>query len=191
MRVNILLALGLFILNSCQFGKRELSDTEKEKYLNQGQEIVASSSTALMGQLRAALERGGVEEAVKFCSIAAQPITDSLSLLYDADLKRTSLRFRNSLNAPDSEEREVLEKYQKQFEADEALVPFVDVNSEGNPVYYSPIRIMPLCLQFHGNIGTDIRQVDYDLILSKYPNDIATGFTENDLRGMWSIAFRE
>ena len=44
----------------------------------------------------------------------------------------------------------------------------------------------PLCLQCHGG-DEDIAPGTREAILAKYPQDKATGYQLNDLRGIWRI----
>ena len=44
-----------------------------------------------------------------------------------------------------------------------------------------------MCLQCHGSKGIDIAPETLKVIEEKYPNDQATGYTENQLRGIWVI----
>ena len=43
-----------------------------------------------------------------------------------------------------------------------------------------------MCLKCHGK---DIEPNVSALILKLYPNDLAVGYDENEVRGIWSIAF--
>jgi hypothetical protein len=72
----------------------------------------------------------------------------------------------------------------------EPMEPFLETTTEGGVTFYMPITIIsPLCLRCHGKIGTDISQEDYAVIKSLYPNDEATSYTMNELRGMWKVEF--
>jgi hypothetical protein len=44
-----------------------------------------------------------------------------------------------------------------------------------------------MCLQYHGSEGTDIAPETLKVIEEKYSNDQATGYTENQLRGIWVL----
>jgi len=43
------------------------------------------------------------------------------------------------------------------------------------------------CLVCHGTIGKEMAAKTNATIKSFYPNDLAIGFQEGDLRGIWSI----
>ena len=64
------------------------------------------------------------------------------------------------------------------------------VSENGQMVYYKPIKIaMPACLNCHGSAGKEIDTKTLEIITQKYPDDMATGYKEGDLRGLWKITF--
>lgn len=187
---------GIILLASCNnetaSNVEELSNEVKEVveekidttlYLQKGSEIAQATFKVLSSNLKAAMQRGGVDEAIQFCSINAMPITDSLSQYHNAEIKRTSHKTRNPLNAPTNDETEMLSKYLSGFKE-----PTVQKNQDGSISYYSPIYTKGLCLTCHGKVENIS---NYKSILSKYPNDKAVGFAENDLRGIWSLTFKK
>jgi len=167
----------------------QLSEEARREYLKQGKTIASATFAALSGNLQAALKRGGVEEAAPYCQTVAMPLVDSLSEVYDARIRRTSLKVRNPQDEPTAEERQILKAYHRQAEAGKPLNPQVQLLENGEVGFFAPIHIMPLCLKCHGKIGEDLSKKDYALIRELYPQDEAIGYAEGDLRGMWSIAF--
>lgn len=167
----------------------QLSEETRQKYLKQGKTIASATFAALSGNLQAALQRGGVEEAAPYCQTVAMPLVDSLSEVYDARIRRTSLKVRNPQDEPTAEERRILEAYHRQAEAGKALKPQIHRMENGEIGFFAPIHVMSLCLKCHGKVGEDLSAKDYALIKELYPQDEAIGYAEGDLRGMWSIAF--
>lgn len=55
----------------------KLTEAQREEYLVKGKEIASATFKALSSELKAAMGRGGVEEAIQYCNISALPITDS------------------------------------------------------------------------------------------------------------------
>jgi len=170
-------------------GAASLSDEARQEYLKKGKTIASATFAALSGNLQAALKRGDVEEAAPYCQTVAMPLVDSLSEVYDARIRRTSLKVRNPQDEPSTEERRILQAYHRKAEAGEALSPRVELLETGEVGFFAPIHIMPLCLKCHGKVGEDMAEKDYTLIKELYPDDEAIGYAEGDLRGMWSIAF--
>ena len=165
------------------------SGVEKE-YLEKGKQIAGATFAVLSGQLQAALQEGGVPEAIRYCNINAFPLVDSLSKVYEADIKRTALRLRNPGNAPTEAESSVLEAYAKKHGKGETLNPMVQFNDQDVAVFYAPILVNEFCLNCHGKIGETLSEANYELIKSRYPQDAATGYMAGDLRGMWRISFK-
>lgn len=183
-----------FIVTSCNNETTEQSVTTIEKeepvfndreYLQKGADITQTTFKALSSRLQQAIADGGVANALQFCSVNAQPLTDSLSNYYDVSIKRTSHKIRNPLNAPNPEEEEMINSY---------LVgntnPIVQQNKDGSVSYYAPIKTKGLCLVCHGEVGKTIASNDYKIITSIYPDDKAINFKADELRGIWSLTFK-
>ena len=166
-----------------------LTDTEKSAYLERGREIAATAFSVLSGNLAAALEKGGVANAVQYCNLAAMPLTDSLSRTNNAVIRRTSLKTRNPKNKPSEWERAALLSFEKEDQAGEELKPVVQLLDGQHVAFAAPIRVMSLCTKCHGKEGETMDAAAARVIRSLYPDDQATGYAEGDLRGMWSIVF--
>lgn len=163
--------------------------SSSDQYLEKGQKIAFATFGALSSELKAAMEEGGVKNAVQYCNTAALPITDKLAKENGASIKRTSLKLRNSKNAPTPEELAILEKFQ-QLEADsEAVKPIVEMVDDHTVAFYAPIRVNDFCLKCHGTVGASLLEEDYALIKELYPDDKAIAYEAGALRGIWSIQF--
>ncbi len=169
--------------------QNRLSQEETTQYLQKGKEITQSSFKALSSELKAALARGGIEEAIAYCNIEAMPITDSLSEAYDVKIRRTSLQARNPGNKPTEEEKEILEGYMELHKQGDTLRPAVHRIGKDKVLFTAPIMVQPLCLNCHGEIGKSLQEKNYEIIRKHYPEDQATGYQMGDFRGMWSIEF--
>ncbi len=180
-----------FLAISCQRQPESRDQNSKgaleERYLKQGQEIAGTTFSILASSLKQALEEGGVANAIGYCSVAAQVISDSLSLLHDAEIRRVTLRPRNPKNAPTKDEKLVLHDYQSKKDTGAKLLAQVLDGDERTVSYYAPILISDFCLKCHGKIGNDIREDDYAEIIKRYPEDQAIGYAAGDLRGVWHI----
>jgi hypothetical protein len=143
----------------------------------------------LMGQMMAALERGGPMEAVGYCADSAQVLTarfatDSLAV------GRTALRVRNPANAPDDVERRLLAYLGERHATGTMPAEYAEVLRAGDGTrtlrYVRPIVLQAGCVRCHGaaeQIDPAVRSV----IAERYPADSATGFAEGDLRGIVSV----
>lgn len=183
--------LILIIFNACSSPSKQsyIPEDKQAEYINKGKQIVQQSFQALSGELQGALATGGVQNAVGYCHLKASPIIDSLSALHQVKISRTSAKLRNPDNPPSNLDVTVMEAYQAQLKEGQTLQPHLEV--EGSVVtFYAPIVIQnPMCLLCHGDPGVTIEQSNYDFIRSKYPEDRATGYKLNDLRGVWKVEF--
>lgn len=157
--------------------------------ISEGQQITQAAFQTLGSNLKQALQEGGVEHALQFCSVEAIPLTDSLSMQYGIELRRASHRPRNPDNRADSLELVSIQQYLQQIRDGSELKPLVYKDPAGIS-FHAPIRIPgELCLNCHGNPGTEITEESMAIIQQNYPADQATGFALGDLRGIWSIHF--
>ena len=187
MKYLFYIAMSIWFL-SCVFtgsDKKANDQTSESTYKEKGQLIVSETFGTLSSNLMKAMQDGGIPHAIDYCNIHAMPLTDSLAELYHAEIKRTSLQVRNQKNKPSTKEEEMLKRYNEYLANGNDLNPMVEQDGE-QVHYYAPIRIQPGCLNCHGSIDN---MSDYEHILNRYPEDLAIGYKDGDLRGMWSVTF--
>ena len=194
--VAILLAAffgGLMQLSSCGF-RPERPDASADQaqitdstLLARGHAYLATAQDSLRKHLIGNIQSGGAASAIEFCNVHALPLLNSPEP-GPLSIKRTSTRFRNAQNAPDSAELAILEGFQKLQLAKQAIDPLL-FKQDGVYHYYEPILVQPLCLQCHGKVEADIAPETLAVIDSLYPTDRARGYLANDLRGMFHITF--
>lgn len=142
-------------------------------------EAVSNAVAELKGALGSALmtqiQQEGATEAVAYCSLEALPLTNQVSTETGVTVSRITDKPRNPNNMADEAGLAVL----AEMAADKA-------NGEMKPHYqkdgrfYFPLTIQPMCLTCHGqNVAGDVAEV----IAQKYPEDQATGYALDDLRG--------
>jgi hypothetical protein len=168
---------------------KELTPEEEQAYLEKGKAITAAAFAAMSGKLSAAMESGGVAGAVEYCNLAAYPLLDSLSKLHGATIHRTSNKLRNPKNAAQGWELEALAAFEQAKTLVREPKPRVRQLDDGSVVFVAPIKLQPLCTKCHGTVGTDIAAADYEVIKKLYPDDAATGYVPDELRGVWAIQF--
>jgi len=157
--------------------------------IQEGQQITQTAFSTLSSNLQRAIAEGGIPYALQFCNVEAMPLTDSLSTAHNVMLKRASHRPRNPRNRADSLEMTTIKKYLQQINQQKELAPQLYTQAQ-QIIYHAPIRInQPLCLNCHGQLGSDITQQTLDTLRQQYPEDEATGFAMGDLRGIWTIKF--
>lgn len=192
MKKIILLAAFAIAFVGCK-NKTSLTEEEINGYTEQGKTIAQATFKALSTQLKQAMQSGGVEQAASFCNVVALPLTDSLSQQHKAVIKRTSLKLRNPANAPDSLELAMLKMYDIMSKMrNPVLVPKIIEKGGDEIQFFAPIQIKnETCLKCHGVLGQTLKEEDYAFIQQHYPNDQATGYKMEDVRGMWSITLKK
>ena len=136
----------------------------------------------LMKNVGEQMQKGGPESALEFCNIEAMPLTKLMSDKHGLVISRVSDKNRNPKNVANVEELKLIEHYKKQLLAGELLKP---VRTENH--YYEPLVTNLMCLQCHGEPGKNIQPKVAAKIAKLYPNDLAMGYKENEVRGLISI----
>ena len=159
---------------------------EKEKsYSDIGLEYALGTKKILGKNLMESIQKKGTLEALAFCNHQAIPLTDSMSTKFNASIKRVSDKNRNPNNKANKEELKYISQFKKDLATKQEIKPVVI--EKGNQVqFYYPIETNTMCLQCH---GTQIKPEVQKQILKLYPNDLAVGYGENEVRGIWSITF--
>lgn len=170
--------------------QKNLETPNESEIVKKGREIAQASFGALSGKLKAALQRGGVPEAIQYCNLNAYPLTDSLSNVYNVKIQRIGTRIRNSKNNPNTAGQDILQAYQITMDKGEKPGPKVVFSEDGNATFYAPIIMQAACLNCHGEVGQHISEANYQLIQKFYPQDKAIDYQLGDLRGAWRIEFK-
>lgn len=170
--------------NENEFSDKEIS------FADIGLKYALTTKKALGKTLMTSLEEKGTEGALSFCNTRAIPITDSMSALYNAKIKRVSDKPRNPNNLANQEELTQIDFFKSQLAAKNEIEPVTSV--EGNNVqFYYPIITNGMCLQCHGEKNKQIKDSTLNKLAKLYPADRATGYKENEVRGIWSIVFEK
>jgi hypothetical protein len=155
-------------------------------------ELGGSASQALMGtlvtQLTGAMQAGGAVNAVDFCSTSAIELTAGVAQEQGLDVKRTSMKYRNPANAPDEDETEALKYYESAL-AETGKLPGPWVQKAGREEYrfYRPLTVAAPCLKCHGSEG-EIAPAVKAILEERYPEDLATGYSVGDFRGVIRVS---
>lgn len=144
--------------------------------------VAAAAKDALFDklstQLLATMSSKGPAEAIEVCSKLAPKLAAEVGEQHNVRIGRTSLKLRNSNNAPPEWAAALLSPELKEPKV-------VDLPENKSGVLF-PIMLKVQCLTCHGpgdKIATEIR----DELARLYPNDQATGFQEGDLRGWFWV----
>lgn len=182
--MNKVLLLSGFAFLFLQCGNKvvqqETSNIEVSKLSSDSLNSYATATKKLlMKNVAEQMQKGGPESALEFCNIEAMPLTKSMSDKHGLVIYRVSDKNRNPNNIANAEEFKLIEQYKKQLLAGELLKP---VRTETH--YYEPLITNGMCLQCHGEPVKNIQPKVAAKIAELYPKDLATGYKENEVRGL-------
>ena len=175
-----------------------IAETRATVALEENSALVARGDKAAMAvliglktRLAKALAEKGPVDAMQFCSTQALPLTEEFRKTTEAlEVKRTSLRYRNEKNAPDEQEKRILEAWEK-LETEKKTLPAYALEKEkdGKVRYYKPLRVEPLCLTCHAS-SKNLQEHVRTKLNQLYPQDRATGYKAGDFRGVIRITLK-
>lgn len=182
----VLIAVLFF---SCGQKSGETIDSETYvRYQKSGTEISKQTQGVLLSNVSKAMQQGGSLYAVEFCNLQASGLVDSLNAEFDCKISRITDKNRNPENHLGTKTDRQIWAYFSNIQQHEELHDTLVQNKE-KITYYKPIlTAMPACLQCHGP-AEEIEPETYKKIQNLYPEDKATGYSLNELRGMWKIEF--
>lgn len=166
--------------------KNQSSSSPQPSTEERGMQMAQTTKAELGKNLMGQIQKNGVIAALDFCNIQAIPLTDSMSVEYKAQIRRVSDKPRNQKNQANAVELTYIQKFKNQIAANEEPTPIVTTMGKKVEFYY-PIITNSMCLKCHGTPEKEIEKLTLAKILEHYPNDKATGYVENEVRGIWSI----
>ena len=155
-------------------------------YLALGKTIATSTQAVLAKNLVDAMNKNGTEYALQFCNTKAISLTDSMSQVLIASIKRVTDKPRNPGNQANQDELSYMEEQKnRMMNGDSAIASLRELDEK--MIGYYPIVTKAMCLQCHGRKDVNISPATYSTIRKLYPSDKAIGYSENELRGLWVI----
>ncbi|PTM03313.1 MAG: hypothetical protein DA405_10790 [Bacteroidetes bacterium] len=168
---------------------QEKGQVDEAAILKKGESIALQTKKVLGKNLMAAMAEGGSAYAVDFCNVKAINLTDSMGQKLKASVKRVSDKNRNPNNAASLEELTFINKFKDMLAQKEIPTGELLKTADGYRVFY-PIITNQMCLQCHGEAGTDIANETLERIRAMYPADLALGYKMNELRGLWVLDYQ-
>tara|TARA_R110002072_G_scaffold256037_6_gene414828 strand:- start:4650 stop:5285 length:636 start_codon:yes stop_codon:yes gene_type:complete len=167
---------------------KELSNEELSEYKTLAENYSKEAQAALGQKLIKKVGELGTAGAVDFCNIHAIPLTDSVAKLQGVTIKRLTDRPRNPDNEAKENELMFLKNYIASLENGIELKSALHISPE-KVNFYFPILTNSFCLNCHGTPKVQVNEATLAAISKKYPNDKALNYSDNQVRGMWSISF--
>lgn len=171
-------------------GKQQRMGQNKTRvnYSSIGLKYALSTKAQLGKNLMKAVKDEGTVAAVEFCEIEAMKLTDSMSVMHNAIIKRVSDKPRNPMNVANSKELEHISAFKTMVNSSASIEPILEeINGEIN--FYYPITTNTMCLQCHGIPNEQVTSSTLETLKNLYPKDKAIGYDVGQVRGIWSINF--
>ncbi len=191
--LSLVLFAGLLYFSGCKEKAKSDKETQSvavspKNYKEIGLKYATTTQAELGKNLVGAIQKEGTLGALKFCNVQAYPLTDSMAVVHHASIKRVSDKPRNLSNKANSVELGYIEGFKKDVASGSKIEPVV--KTEGGQVhFYSPIVTNAMCLQCHGKPEEQIKPATMAKLQELYPSDLAIGYNENEVRGIWAIVF--
>ena len=166
----------------------EVTTIDTLSYADRGLQYALNTQAVLGKNLMDAIQQNGTLGALSFCNEKAYPLTDSMAVVYNANIKRVSDKPRNQSNQANDQELEYIETFKQIIANKESPNPIVKDSDTKVEIYY-PILTNAMCLQCHGQPNKSIEASTLKQLTILYPNDKATGYNVNEVRGIWSVTF--
>ncbi len=164
-----------------------LAAMEDKSVLNvEAKNIIKTFAGSLKPKLKQAIQSGGLKHAINVCAKEAPEIASELSVKTGWDVKRVSLKARNSSNAtPDNYEKKVLNDFNQRQTEGEKVTGLASSAIIGNEFRFMKAQgVEGVCLNCHGKEIT--AEVESEL-KKHYPSDMATGYSLGEVRGAFSL----
>ena len=164
------------------------TDFQDLSYGERGLKYALTTKAVLGKNLMGTIQKKGVLESLNFCNVQAYPLTDSMSVVHNAIIKRVTDKPRNPNNKANAEELGYINDFKQAIANKEEPKPLVKEFDNKVKVYY-PITTNNMCLQCHGKPNKTLESKTLMSLKNLYPLDNATGYDVNQVRGIWSVTF--
>ena len=158
--------------------------TQQDTLKQEAAALIPPFAKHLMDTVQQAKQDGGPVAAVEACQSLAPQIADEHSNP-NWKIGRTSLKTRNSDNAPDAWERRVLEQFaERAAKGEDASTISYAETVDGQFRLMKAIPLQEGCLGCHGSA---IKPEIASALSQRYPNDQAIGYAIGDIRGAFTL----
>lgn len=159
----------------------------QQRMLQDARKVSTDYMQGLGAVLKQELQSGGPESAVAVCKEVAPAMSAQYSNPQKV-VKRVSLKHRNPiLGLPDRWERQQLQAFEASAAAGKPVkeIETYAVTTDVDGRWFRYMKAIPtqaMCLQCHGPTE-QIKPSIQAMLKQHYPNDLATGYQEGDIRG--------
>jgi hypothetical protein len=164
---------------------------QQARYTDEARATVGQLVQTLGGELKKDLKEVGPEGAITVCKEKAPRIAGAIAAEKGVQVRRVTFKNRNPKSVPDAWEAKVLQDFEQRLAkgAAPASLEYGEVVKDGDRQtfrYMKGLVIQEVCMTCHGTKETIPAGVQAKLA-AEYPNDQATGYLPNTLRGAVSL----
>lgn len=154
---------------------------DQSEWVLQSQRAASEFAASLRARLQAGLKQGPTA-AIEVCHREAPQIASEVGARYALHLRRTSLRVRNTDNAPSPADEAILAALAMRLQAGEPAsdIEIIEDRGAAGTLLAKPLVMEAVCLMCHGE---RLEPAVSAAIALRYPADQATGFRLGELRG--------
>ncbi len=181
-------AIGLLLIVACREQNKPAPLNDTAAWIKQGDSLVTHIFDSLRNTLLKAIGEKGFPGAIEFCNTEAIKLTAAYANT-TTSIRRATDKFRNPVNKADSMEQRLLAYFQQQRKEQKEMIVALEQDKQGRKHYFKPIIMQGMCLNCHGNKDENISAATWEAIRKHYPGDLATGYKDGDIRGLWHILF--
>lgn len=184
LRISLISGIISMLFFSCNVNS---GSSEIDIWKSKGDSIITKSFDTLKNSLSRTIGQNGIAEAIKYCNTAAVSLTNTYAN-ENVTIRRTSEKYRNKENAPDSLEQKIF-SILKDLHGKKLPLTSQYIDQRDQFHYFKPIMMQTMCLNCHGDKSLQIKPEVWQTIKNKYPSDLAFDYREGELRGIWHITF--
>lgn len=172
-----------FLITAILMNTFQLRAVESHPPTEKADAVAMNLLKTLKTQLTQKMSTEGLAGAMDFCSLNAGVLTEKVNseIPQGWSVKRVSAKNRNPDNALDEIDFKANMYFQK---AQKNPSLWLEEKVNGKHLasrYYKPLKVEATCLACH---GTNLSDVVTNVLKTKYPKDLATGYKVGDLRGL-------
>lgn len=178
--------LSLSLVARCDVPGDVNGEIKTDALSQEAKALVKQFGGTLKPTLLGAIKSDGLTHAVTVCAVEAPKIAQDLSDQSGWQIKRVSLKPRNTLNAKaDAWEENILRQFEQRQAKGESAQSLVYSEVVGQQFRFMKAQgVEPLCLNCHGqNVAPELKQA----LSHYYPDDQAIGYSLGQVRGAFSL----
>lgn len=185
---NLMMTL-ILMLAGCQ-----TASVNTQHYLQDAQTTSLAFTQQLGATLKQQIQSQGVASAIPFCKEVAPAIAKQYSTETKTVIRVSNKARNRQQGIPDAWEEKALAQLEQQAKQTPADAPleYAQLNTENGVKHYryvKAIKVQAMCLKCHGQPQDIISDV-LNALDKHYPNDVARGYKEGDIRGAVSIKYK-